>query len=179
MQTRRSARLAYSTIVGASLAACAGLALLFSVRLVQGTALALISISNGTGATFATNFTPGGTATASGALIATDTSPSWTLTVKDAATPSPGHMTAAASGCAGSDSSLTNALKVQVTSALPGVTSAGAVSISGTDQTAASASNQLLPASTVLTTNYTQAIPASQVMRTGCVYSLTATYTLQ
>jgi hypothetical protein len=42
----------------------------------------------------------------------------------------------------------------------------------------ASATNQLLAAN-LLTTNYSQAIPSAQVMLAGCVYTLTATYTLQ
>jgi hypothetical protein len=171
--------LASAAIAAASLTACALHGLRISVaHLLRGTAVATISLSNGTGAALTTNFNPGGTATASGALTATDTSPSWTLSVKDAAASNPGHMAAGAVGCGGSAPSLTNALQVQVTSALPGAVSAGTISITGTDQTVASATNQLL-ATSVMTTNYTQVIPASQVMRTGCVYSLTATYTLQ
>jgi hypothetical protein len=34
-------------------------------------------------------------------------------------------------------------------------------------------------AAAALTTSYSQAIPSAQVMLTGCVYTLTATYTLQ
>ena len=85
---------------------------------------------------------------------------------------------AAAVGCSGSDSSLANPLSVRVSSPLGGVTSAGAVSISGTDTTVASATNQLLAAN-VLTTNYSQVIPSTEVMATGCIYTMTATYTLQ
>src|SRR5947209_853417 len=110
-----------------------------STESVQGTALSTISLSAGTGATFLTNFNPGGTATASGALTAVDTNPSWTLAVKDSATTDPGHMGAGATGCTGSDAFLTNPLKVSVTSPLGGVTSAGSVAISGADQTVASA----------------------------------------
>jgi hypothetical protein len=52
------------------------------------------------------------------------------------------------------------------------------VSISGSNQTVASASAQPLAAN-LLTTNYSQTIPSNEVMLTGCVYSLTSTYTLQ
>jgi hypothetical protein len=61
---------------------------------------------------------------------------------------------------------------------LGGATSAGAVSISGTNQTVSSATSQLL-ATSVFTTNYSQTFAAGEALRTGCVYSLTATYTLQ
>lgn len=169
----RLAACVVATAAVAVFAAPAGAA----TEVVSGTTTGTLALANGTGATFLTNFTPGGTATASGSLTATDTSPSWTLSVKDAAATNAGHMAAAASGCTGSDASLTNALQTHVTSALGGVTSAGPVSISGTNQTVASATAQALAAS-VLTTAYTQVIPSTQVMVTGCAYSLTATYTL-
>ena len=145
---------------------------------VSGTTGTSLSLTAGTGAVFASNFSPGNTATASGLLTATDTSPSWTLQVKDTASSNAGKMAAAATACSGSDANLGNPLQVNVTSPLGGVTSAGAVSISGTNQTVASATNQLLAAN-ALTTNYSQTISSSQVMVAGCVYSLTATYTLQ
>ena len=44
--------------------------------------------------------------------------------------------------------------------------------------TVASAANQLLAAN-LLTTSYSQVIPSAQVMLAGCVYTMTATYTLQ
>ena len=155
------------------LAAPAGAA----TELVTGTTLGTLSLANGTGAVLSP-FAPGQTGTGTGSLIATDTSPSWTLSVKDTAASNAGHMAAGATGCTGSDPSLTNALGVSVTSALGGVNSAGQKSVSGTDQAVASATNQLLAAN-VLTTNYQQVIPSTQVMITGCIYSLTATYTLQ
>jgi hypothetical protein len=140
-------------------------------------ASALISLAAGTGAGFTTNFTPGATASATGTLTATDTSPSWTLQVQDNGAGA-GHMVASASGCAGSDPQLANRLKVTVTSPLGGVVSAGSQSIGATPVTVASATSQLL-ASNVLTTSYLQAIPSNELMRLGCVYTLTATYTLQ
>src|SRR5437763_283278 len=123
-----------ATILAVALGVSAAPALAVSgTEQVTGTTLATLSLSAGTGGVFTTNFNPGGTATATGAETATDTSPSWTLTVKDAAASNAGHMAAGATGCSGSDGSLANALSVSVTSALRGVTSAGGVSISGTD----------------------------------------------
>ncbi len=172
-------RLAAALTVLAGMGLFASPALAVSVgENVTGTTLGSLSLTAGTGAVFATNFSPGNTATASGALTATDTNSSWTLQVKDTASSNAGKMAAAAVGCSGSDANLANPLQVTVSSPLGGVTSAGAVSISGTNQTAASATSQLLAAN-VLTTNYSQTIPSSEVMLTGCVYSLTATYTLQ
>jgi hypothetical protein len=130
-----------------------------------------LSLTIGTPATFA-NFRPGQTATGSGSLVATALPP-WTLTVADLGSGA-GHMVKAGTGCNGSDSQLTNALTVSVTGS---GTSAGTKSIGATPTTVASGSNILVAA--VLTTNYSQVIPASQTMLTGCVYSLTATYTLQ
>jgi len=148
---------------------------------VAGTTLSSISLTAGTGAAFTTNFTPSQTApaTATGVLTATDTAPGWTLQVKDSATLNAGKMAAAGTGCTGSDANLASPLSVSVTSALGGVTPAASpVSLSGTNQSVASATAQLLAANTLIT-HYSQTIPTSEVMLTGCVYSLTATYTLQ
>jgi hypothetical protein len=145
---------------------------------VSGTGLGVLAIAAAAPAAFTTGFQPGSTATTTGLITVTDTSPSWTLSVQDAAAGTPGHMVAASTGCTGSASSLANPLSVNVTSLLGGVTSAGATSISGTNQTVASASNQLLAAN-IFTANYSQTIGAAEAVRTGCIYSLTATYTLQ
>lgn len=146
---------------------------------VAGTTASSLSLTAGTGAVLdPTHFQPGDTATGTGALTAIDTSPNWTMTVKDTAASNAGKLQAAALGCSGSDPFIGNPLQVSVSSPLSGVTSAGTVSLSGTDQTVASASNVLL-GSAVFTTNYSQAIPSTQTMAAGCLYSLTATYTLQ
>ncbi len=139
-------------------------------------AQALISITAGPGAAL-TPFEPGKAATGSGALTATDTSPSWTLQAKDTGSGA-GHMVSSATGCGGSDRTLSNPLQVTVTSMLPGATSAGQITLGGSNQTVASGSNQALAAS-VLTTSYSQAIPATETMLAGCIYSITVTYTLQ
>lgn len=145
---------------------------------VSGTSLGVLAIAATPATTFVTGFQPGSTATTSGVLTLTDTNPSWTLSVNDAATGSPGHMVAGAIGCTGSAPDLQNPLVVEVTSALGGAKSAGPVGISGSPQTVASASNQLL-ATNLFTANYSQTIAASEALLSGCVYSLTATYTLQ
>jgi hypothetical protein len=147
-----------------------------AMLVVAPSAEALISISAGPGAALSP-FDPGKTATASGSLTATDTSLSWTLQAQDAGSGA-GSMVASAGGCSGSDHKLTDPLQVNVTSGLGGVTSAGQITLSSSNQTVASASNQLLNAA-VLTTNYSQTLPATQVMLAGCVYTITVTYTLQ
>jgi hypothetical protein len=147
---------------------------------VSGTVSSFLALTASVGATFATNFSPGNTASTTGSLTATDTNPGWTLQVADtnSAGGNQGHMLAGASGCTGSDASLASPLSVAVTSPLGGVISTGAQALSGTSTTVASATAQLLAAS-LLTTSYSQVIPATEIMRSGCTYSLTATYTLQ
>ena len=149
---------------------------------VTGTTLGTLSLTVGTGATFGTTLAPGTTPTATGALTATSTNPSWTLSVQDnlaVVDGTPGTMQAAAGvTCDNGVAELPNATNVTVTSAVPGVTSAGQKAISGSAQTVASASSALLAAN-VFTTDYSVAIPAGTALEAGCVYSMTATYTLQ
>jgi hypothetical protein len=102
---------------------------------------------------------------------------SWTLQAKDAGTGA-GKMVAGATGCTGSDTTLANPLQISVTSSATGFHSAGAITLSGTNQTVASSTTNGLTAA-ALTTNYTQVIPGTEVMLKGCVYSITVTYTLQ
>ena len=166
-----------AVILGTGLSASPALASSSAGQAVTGTTLSALSLAVGTPAAFATGFSPGGSPTATGTLTAADTSPSWTLTALDSGT-GHGKMVSAGTGCTGSDATLTNPVDINVTSVLPGVTSAGALSLTGSAQTFASASNQLLSAA-ALTTAYTLTIPSSQVMLTGCVYSLTTTFTLQ
>lgn len=130
-----------------------------------------LSLTIGTNATLAP-FQPGQTATGSGTITVAAPLGSWTLKVQDSA--GGGFMARAATGCAGSDAQLTNRLSVTVTGS--GVTSAGSKLI-GT--TATQVANGPLTVATILTTAYAQIIPASQIMLTGCGYTLTATYTLQ
>jgi hypothetical protein len=144
---------------------------------ITGIPLEVIAIA-GTPTAFSTGFAAGQTATTTGTLVATDTNPGFNLTVQDTASAHPGHMVAAGTGCTGSVGSLLNPLSVSVTSPLGGVHSDGPVGISGAAQAVASATAAPLAAS-VLTTNYSQTLAAGEDLLTGCVYSLTATYTLQ
>jgi hypothetical protein len=132
-----------------------------------------LSLTVGTGASLSP-FQPGHTATGSGSLTAIDLLP-WTLTVMDAGAGA-GHMVRAGTGCTGSDAQLTDSLTVTVTAG--GITSAGQKAIGATATTLATGSGTL-SGGIVLTTAYSQIIPSSQAMLTGCAYSLTATYTLQ
>jgi hypothetical protein len=136
----------------------------------------LVLLSPGPGAALSP-FGIGTTGTATGSLTATDTSGSWTLTAKDQGSGA-GKMVASVAGCSGSDPTLANPLQVSVTSGLGGVSSPGTISLSGGDQTVASASNQTLT-NNMLITHYTEVIPSTQKMLTGCVYTITVTYTLQ
>jgi hypothetical protein len=149
-----------------------------SNQVVSGTTLGVLAIAAAPAAPFTTGFQAGSTATTTGLLTLTDTNPSWTLSVNDAATSTPGHMVAAAAGCNGSEPSLQNPLSVSVTSLLGGATSAGPVSISGSPQPVSSATNQLLAAN-IFTASYSQTINSGESLLAGCLYSLTATYTLQ
>jgi hypothetical protein len=145
---------------------------------VAGTTQGSLALTAGGGAVFTTSFAPGQTATTAGLLTVTDTNPSWNLAVQDSGTGGGKMIATTGATCTGSDAQLTNPLQVTVSSPLGGVTSAGQKSISGSGVTVASATNQLLAAN-ALTTSYSQTIPSGQTMLAGCLYSLTATYTLQ
>src|SRR5437588_8997038 len=85
------------------LASPAGATTVTAGESVTGTTLSSLSLTAGTGAILdATHFAPGNTATGTGALTAVDTSPSWTLQVKDNASSNAGKLAAAALGCTGS-----------------------------------------------------------------------------
>lgn len=122
-------------------------------------------------------FEPDKTASGMGSLTATDDSPSWTLQAQDQGSGA-GKMVAGATGCAGSEPVLADPLQVSVTSPLSGVTSAGTISLSANNQTVATGSDQPLAAA-AFTTQYTQVIASTEVLLTGCVYTVTVTYTLQ
>lgn len=143
-------------------------------QLVTGTTQGVLALTAGTAPLFTTGFQPGGTATANGTMTATNTAALSTLTVVDSAATTPGNMDATGATCTGSDTSLTNALTTGVTGT--GVTTSGVKTLSETAQTVATAAAPISAA--VLTAAYSQAIPAAQLMLTGCVYTLTATYTL-
>jgi hypothetical protein len=152
---------------------------------VSGTTLGSLALTVDTPAVFLTNFAPGKTATTTGAVLATSTNPTWTLTAKDAAASNAGKMKPTGGTCTGSDTVLTDSLQLAVSgTALTGGQSAGTVTLTGTAQTVASASptggplgvSNVLPlAAAPLTVAYTQTFPDSQKMVEGCVYGLTTT----
>jgi protocadherin Fat 4 len=160
-------------------AACSGSAYASTTgtEVVTGTTLGTLALV-GTPVAFTAGFAPGQTASATGSLEAIDTNPGFTLSVSDTATGSPGHMVAAGIGCTGSEAHLHNPVSVSATTAASGVTSAGAVSISGALQTVASAT-AAAPGLTSFTTHFSQVLTAGEAMLTGCVYSMTSTFTLQ
>ncbi len=149
-------------------------------QLVSGTTLSTLALTAATPAVFS-SLSPGSTATSTGGtLIATSTSPSWSITVKDQAAGAPGHLVAAGVGCTGSASSLGNAVSVTVTPLVANgaITSAGAKTVSATNATVISATNALL-AATVFDTAFQQIVATSELLTAGCVYTMTATYTIQ
>jgi hypothetical protein len=172
-----SALAAICVIAGSAAFAAPAMAAATAGEAVSGTTLSTLTLA-ATGAVFTTNFNPGGTALTTGALTATDTSGTWTLQAEDLASSNAGKMQSSGGTCTGSDAVLTNALTISITSPLGGVTPSSAITLSGSNQTVATGSGALLAAS-VLTTHYSQVIPSAQVMATGCIYSLTTTYTLQ
>lgn len=146
---------------------------------VTGTAASQLTLTAGVPGVF-TSFQAGSTGTAIGALTATDTSNTWTLTVQDQA--NDGHMQAGATLCTGSEAELANPLQVTLSGLPTGSTSSGQVTIPGkspaTAATVASATNALLAAN-AFTTTYSQQIGSGETLLAGCVYTLNATYTLQ
>lgn len=143
-----------------------------------------IGISAGTPASFGTTLAPGATVTSTGGTV-TVTSllglTGWTLTVKDATAAAGRLQFANGPSCAGSTPQL--AQRVQIAAVNPlidSVTIAAQHAVTGTDTTVASY-NPLLTvlSSLTLTTRFSQTIGASEVLRAGCVYSTTVTYTVQ
>lgn len=148
-------------------------------QVVSGTTLGVMSLV-ATPAAFTTNFAPGNTAqSTAGTVTATDTNPGWSITVQDLASSNQGKLIAAGTGCTGSTPTLANQATVQLTPLVgTGITIPAAVTINGTAQTVASATAAPL-AGMAFTTGYSIVIPSNEVMTSGCVYSMTATYTIQ
>jgi hypothetical protein len=117
---------------------------------------------------------PGATATGVGTIIASTLNANWTLQAEDSGT-GQGHMI---TSCGKGDATLAKPLQLQATGLLTGATSAGVVSLSGANQTVASATNALL-SNTTLTITYSQPIPSTEVLSVGCSYGITVTFTLQ
>jgi hypothetical protein len=155
---------------------------------VSGTALSSLALTVGTPATFGTSFAPGvsGDQSTGGALVVTDTSPSWHLSVQDQGSGA-GHLVADTTlsplnACNASESQLGQAVSVTVSPAianpLASFNSDGSVTLSHAAAEVANASSQLL-ANDILNSTYSQSIGSSEALSAGCIYDLTATYTLQ
>jgi hypothetical protein len=132
-----------------------------AVSLVASTPVALAGIA------------PHSTAAGSGTLTPVTTS-SWTL---QASATNAGHMTAAGTGCTNSEPTLASPLQVTVAGAIGGLSSAGAISLSGSNQTVATGSSSI--SAGLFTTTYSQPIATTETLLAGCLYSITVTYTLQ
>lgn len=172
--------LAAVVLAGAACGVQAGPALALD-QVVSGTTLSTLALTAATPASFGTTLAPGATVNSTGGtLTATSTSPSWNVTVQDQAVGTPGHLVAGGVGCTGSAANLANAASVNVSPAVANgsITSAGATAVSGAAQQVISAANVLLSA-TVFNTAFSQVIGSSELLTAGCVYSLTATYTIQ
>jgi hypothetical protein len=171
------------TVVTLAAAACGAQAspALALDQLVSGTTLSTLALTAATPATFGTTLAPGATSNSTGGtLVATSTSPSWALQVKDQAVGAPGHLVAAGVGCTGSAANLANAVTVTVTPAVANgsITSTGSQTVTGSNVGVLSAANVLL-AATTFNTAYQQVVGSSELLTAGCVYSHTATYTIQ
>ncbi len=147
---------------------------------VTGVVAGTIALSVPTPAVFGSVFAPGATVSSTGGTVtALSTYPNWTL--KAAETGGDGKLgrASATSPCDTTAAVLTNAASLTVAPAIvtAGITSAGAVALSGTDQTVASATAVPLAAA-VFNTTYSQAFPANEVLTPGCAYTMTTTYTL-
>lgn len=173
-QSLRRAPVLAAVVAALAVAAPASAGAATANQLVSGTTGGLLALTGGAAIATGVTLTPGATTMTSGVLSLGITLSRWTLTVQDNATGSRGHMVAAASGCTGGEASLTNPLSVSI-GGLLGVTPGPPVSISGAAQQVASGTAL---GALVLTANYSQAVNADEALLSGCVYSLTSTYTL-
>jgi hypothetical protein len=174
----RSRKSLVAGIVAAAALAPASPALALD-QTVTGVATDSIALSVPVAAVFGSTFTPGASVSSTlGAITAVSTDPGWTLSAKE--TGGDGKMARSidTGACATSAPTLTNAAVVNV---VPAVADAAITStqrtLSGTDQVVAQAAAVPL-AATVFNTAYTQSLPATELLATGCTYTMTTTYTL-
>lgn len=135
-------------------------------------ALAALSIGVGTAPTLSPQLKAGQTSTATGTLTVSISLPdlNWTLFARDANATNPGHLLRAGA-CSGGAISLAAPLSLTATPVLG--TSAGAKSLSGSQQQVASGT--LISA---VNMSYSQAVGAAEALMGGCSYSATVTFTL-
>lgn len=146
---------------------------------VTGVAAGSIALSVPTAAVFGTVFTPGANVNSTlGTVTAVSTDTSWTLSAAETGGDGKMARSIATTPCDTSAATLTNAAGLAVT---PVVANASITStsrtLSGTDQIVAEAAVVPL-AATVFGTTYSQALPANELLSTGCTYTMTTTYTL-
>jgi hypothetical protein len=118
------------------------------------------------------NFAPGQQASGTGALTVSGVLTPWTLKVADGSGHA-GHLAPAVVGCAGSELQTVNALSVTASGLLPTTNGAGAVIGAGS----ATVANGV--ATDTVNLAYRLDVGGTEVMRAGCVYSTTVTYTVQ
>lgn len=153
-----------------------------------------LSINTATAVIFSSLFTPNSTFSGTGTVAAVSTSPTWTLNVKDGT--GDGHMQAlngvdisglgltgyttagTLSTCGSSESELANAPTVTA-SGVPVIGDAAGhtVTLSDTDQAVANSTTGVLPLTT-LTTTLSQHTNAGEQLQAGCLYKVTATYSI-
>jgi hypothetical protein len=119
------------------------------------------------------NFGPGLQASGTGVLSVSGVLTPWTLKVADGSGHA-GHLAPAAVGCVGSGPQTANALSVSASGLLPTTNGAGAVLIGSGSATVANGS-----ATDTVNVTYALDVGRTEVMRAGCVYSTTVTYTVQ
>jgi hypothetical protein len=119
------------------------------------------------------NFGPGLHATGSGTLTVSTVLAPWTLKVADASG-NAGHLAPGAVGCAGSEPHTANALSVSASGILPTTSGSGTVVIGASATTVANGT-----AIDTVNVAYALDVGLTEVMRAGCVFSTTVTYTVQ
>ena len=178
MRTR--ALIAATAVAGALTAFPAGASALNQT--VTGTSLSNIALSAPVTATFGTSLSGGTTANSTaGSVSVVDSNASWTLSANDAtATTGDGHLKAAASGCTGSESELSNAVQLQAGTPVPsGPTPAAQFSLPANSASAATMLSGSAPVPlTVVPTNFSQTVGTGETLLGGCVYTITVAYTL-
>lgn len=143
-----------------------------------GVAASEIALSVPVAAVFGTVFKPGANVSSTGGTVtAVSTNPNWTLSAAESG--GDGKMSKSATpACTNSAADLANAASIAV---VPAVANAAIASttrtLSGTPQVVASATAVPL-ATTVFNTTFSQSIGATELLATGCTYTLTTTYTL-
>ena len=162
-------------------------------QLVSGVGATSLSINASTPVVFGTLFTPNGNDyTGTGTVSALSTATTWHLNVKDGDASPTGHMKAVSgvdltglgslgltstSTCNKSEAQLRDAPRISATG-LPGTgVTTHTVTLSDTDQPLADSSTVILPL-TVATTTFTQKVYSDESVQTGCLYRVTASYTM-